>query len=125
MGKEHPRLSALNFLLEITKNSLLFYSENNVETEIDKCSFELTLNSGEFDLLLDKLENYQEIFSDDPIIMSYIVFRIHEIKRAKEGNTVSAYQNNPKYGIQYFSLIHEVLTEKKKQLARKEFMSFA
>lgn len=116
MGTEHPKLSTLDFLLDITQNSLSFYSENTIEAEGSKCSFELSLSSNDFNALEEKLENALKEFDGNSVITSYIEFRLNELKRFKNNNTISAYQNNPGYGIQYFSLIRELLQDKKKQI---------
>jgi len=116
MEKELLELSTLDFLLEITKDSLIFYSENTLETESGKTAIEFQLDENSLKSLLKKLENSKNELSGNSVLSTYIDFRINEIKKALEKNTISAYSKNPKYGQQYFGLIYEILTEKKKLL---------
>jgi hypothetical protein len=116
MEKELLDLSTLDFLLEITKDSLTFYSENVIETESDKTALEFQLDDISLNSLLKKLENSKKELAGNSVLSTYIDFRIHEIKKAIDRNTISAYSKNPHYGVQYFNLILEILTEKKNHL---------
>jgi hypothetical protein len=116
MEKELLELSSLDFLLEITKDSLNFYSANIIESELDKTAFEFQLDNDSLNLLLKKLESSRIELAGNSVLSTYIDFRINEINRAIEKNTISAYSKNPKYGVQYFSLIYDILSDKKVQL---------
>ena len=116
MEKELLELSTLDFLMEITKSSLVYYSENCIEAESDKTAFEMQLDELSLNSLLKKLENSKVELAGNSVLSAYIDFRIQEIKKAIEKNSISAYSKNPRYGVQYFSLIYDILSEKKTQL---------
>lgn len=116
MEKELLNLSTLDFLLEITKKSLIFYSENFVESEYDKTAFEFQLDENNLASLLKKLELSRLELAGNSVLSTYVDFRIREIKKAMEKNSISAYTKNPQYGVQYFSLIYDILSEKRNHL---------
>lgn len=113
MEKELLKLSTLDFLMEITKSSLTYYSENCIEAESDKAAFEFQLDEEYLISLLKKLENSKNELAENSVLSTYIDFRIKEIKKAIDKNSISAYSKYPQYGVQYFSLIYDILTEKK------------
>ncbi|MBS1494510.1 MAG: hypothetical protein JST55_13425 [Bacteroidetes bacterium] len=116
MEKELLDLSTLDFLLEITQDSLTYYSENVIESESGKTALEFQLDEVSLSTLLKKLENCKIELAGNSVLSTYIDFRIHEIKKAMEKNTISAYSKNPQYGMQYFTLILDILSDKKKHL---------
>ncbi len=104
--------------MEITKCSLIFYTENTLETESDKTAFEFQLDETALNSLLEKLENSRIELAANSVLATYIDFRIHEIKKVLQKNQISAYSKNPQYGVQYFTLIFDILSDKKKQLSK-------
>ena len=118
MDKGLLNLSTLDFLLEITNQSLTFHRENTIEYESNKVAIEAQLDEDLLNSLLAKFENSLVELGGNKVLAAYIEFRITEIKKAlrNKESLSSAYLKNPQYGVQYFSLIYHILSEKKKML---------
>jgi hypothetical protein len=107
-------LPTIDFLKEITRQSLNFYEDGAFEFEKDKAAIEFVADENYLCLLLDKFEHAKSELSGDKVLTAYIEFRCQQIKRmiSNEDMKNSAYNKHPEYGVQYYSLISDILSSK-------------
>lgn len=107
-------LPTIDFLREITIQSLKFYKDGETDSEENKAVIEFPDDKDFLNALLQKFESAKEDLQGNEVLTGYINYRCAQIlKLLSEQETAnSVYNRYPQYGVQYFKLIAEILIDK-------------